>query len=86
VLKHWLVKRDGVELGHFVGEDLVLEDGTLCAVQDGKVIGAIASGPGLTWEEERIPVAIHRLMEEVRLGQPTVHGLFDRAHNRHNRS
>ena len=31
-------------------------------------------------------VAIQRLMDEVRLDQPTPHGLFDRAHNRHNRS
>jgi hypothetical protein len=33
-----------------------------------------------------IPEAIRRLMEEVKLDQPTHLGLFDRAHNRHNRS
>jgi hypothetical protein len=33
-----------------------------------------------------IPVAIQRLMDEVRGKQPTPSGLFDRAHNRHNRS
>jgi hypothetical protein len=32
-----------------------------------------------------IPVAVQRLMEEVRLGDATSHGLFDRWHNRHNR-
>jgi hypothetical protein len=31
------------------------------------------------------PVAIQRLMDEVRAEQTTPHGLFDRAHNRHNR-
>lgn len=33
-----------------------------------------------------IPPAVQRLMDEVRLGDATPHGLFDRAHNRHNRS
>ena len=32
------------------------------------------------------PVAIARLLDEVRLEQQTPHGVFDRAHNRHNRS
>jgi hypothetical protein len=31
------------------------------------------------------PVAIQRLMDEVRVEQPTPHGLYDRGHNRHNR-
>jgi hypothetical protein len=31
-------------------------------------------------------VAIRRLMDEVKLDQPTPHGTFNRAHNRHNRS
>ena len=31
------------------------------------------------------PVAIQRLMDEVRAGDATPHGLFDRGHNRHNR-
>jgi hypothetical protein len=33
----------------------------------------------------RRPPAVQRLMDEVRLGDATPHGLFDRAHNRHNR-
>lgn len=32
-----------------------------------------------------VPAAIQRLMDEVRSGDETPHGLFDRAHNRHNR-
>lgn len=36
-------------------------------------------------ESSQVPVAIQRLMDEVRLGDGTPHGLFDRAHNRHNR-
>ena len=31
------------------------------------------------------PVAIQRLMDEVKAEQSTPHGLFDRGHNRHNR-
>jgi hypothetical protein len=31
------------------------------------------------------PPAIQRLMDEVRAGDATPHGLFDRSHNRHNR-
>jgi hypothetical protein len=34
---------------------------------------------------DAIPPAIQRLLDEVRVYQPTPHGLFDRAHNRHNR-
>ena len=33
-----------------------------------------------------IPVAIQRLLDEVRRAEITPAGLFDRAHNRHNRS
>ncbi len=33
-----------------------------------------------------VPVAIQRLMDEVRLSDTTPHGKFDRGHNRHNRS
>jgi len=40
----------------------------------------------LGYQVPDIPVAIRRLMDEVALEQPTPHGLFDRAHNRHNRS
>jgi hypothetical protein len=32
-----------------------------------------------------VPPAIQRLMDEVRQGDATPRGLFDRAHNRHNR-
>jgi hypothetical protein len=32
-----------------------------------------------------LPVAIQRLLDEVRNDQPTAVGCFDRAHNRHNR-
>lgn len=32
-----------------------------------------------------VPVAIQRLMDEVRAGDATPHGLYDRGHNRHNR-
>jgi hypothetical protein len=35
---------------------------------------------------KRIPPAIQRLMDEVRNGDVTPQGLFDRSHNRHNRS
>lgn len=35
---------------------------------------------------DAIPPAIQRLLDEVRVDQPTPHGLYDRGHNRHNRS
>jgi hypothetical protein len=33
-----------------------------------------------------VPVAIQRLLDEVRAERHTPSGAFDRAHNRHNRS
>lgn len=38
--------------------------------------------------ERRVPVAIQRLIDEVRLypNRPAGAQMFDRAHNRHNRS
>ncbi len=46
---------------------------------------------GRRQDEERqnprkVSVAIQRLLDEVRNEQTTPLGLFDRAHNRHNRS
>ncbi len=46
-------------------------------------IGRIYSEPAA--KPKPVPVAIQRLMDEVRAGDATPHGLFDRGHNRHNR-
>ncbi len=41
-------------------------------------------GGVLDYENKRVPPAIRRLMDEV--ANPTPRGVFDRSHNRHNRS
>jgi hypothetical protein len=48
-MKNWIETRRGKFIGHFLCEDLMLKDGTLYALRNGKIIGAVASGPGLFW-------------------------------------
>ena len=50
-MKNWRVKRNGELLGHFIADEVVLIEGVLLAKRHGKIIGSIASGSGLTWEE-----------------------------------
>ena len=54
-MKVWLVMRNGEKLGRFLAEELVLMRGTLFAKREGRIIGSVASGPGLTWNLVSLP-------------------------------
>ena len=71
----------GVVLAAPPADGLCMECRTIAqaAPEDRAALARIFRKPGPP------PVAIARLLDEVRQEQPTPHGLFDRAHNRHNR-
>jgi hypothetical protein len=52
-MTNWLVKRHSKSLGHCRCERLHLEAGTLYAMNCGRIIGSVASGPGLSWAAGR---------------------------------
>ena len=46
----WIVKRDGKRLGSFYCDEIVRLEGGIYAKTGRRIVGAIASGLGLTWE------------------------------------
>jgi hypothetical protein len=65
----WSVYRDSEILGHWIGEELRIDGNTLYAYRNGKIIGSVASGPGLHWDEKswsshaRKPIPLEKLEE-----------------------
>jgi len=44
------VKRYQEVLGHWLAEELRFREDTLFVIRDGRIVGCVAGGPGLSWE------------------------------------
>lgn len=68
--RHWQVSRNGVPIGDFIAEELRMEGDTLCSVREGRVIGSVAGGPGLSWKELPLPILRETAQEIIARTEP----------------
>jgi hypothetical protein len=50
----WIVHRGSEYLGGFIAERLELRAGSLFAMRGNRIVGSVASGPGLTWQAREL--------------------------------